>query len=61
MVHGAANLRAPRLDTACAQTDGWMQDTELVGWDALLDDARARNQAFFDRAGISGNSYFSPD
>jgi hypothetical protein len=30
-----------------------------MGWDALLSDARARNQAFFDKAGISGRSYFS--
>ena len=41
--------------------DGFRGSIELVGWDALLDDARARNQAFFDRAGISGKSYFSPD
>ncbi len=34
---------------------------ELMGWDDLLEDARVRNQAFFDRAGISGNSYFSAD
>ncbi len=27
--------------------------------DALLGDARGRNQAFFDRAGISGKSYFT--
>ncbi len=41
--------------------DGFLGSIELVGWDALLDDARGRNQAFFDRAGISGKSYFSPD
>ncbi|MEO7690846.1 MAG: ATP-binding protein [Sphingomonas sp.] len=39
--------------------DGFRGSIELIGWDALLDDAKARNQAFFDRAGISGNSYFS--
>jgi hypothetical protein len=41
--------------------DGFRGSIELLGWDALLDDARGRNQAFFDRAGISGKSYFSPD
>lgn len=41
--------------------DGFRGSIELMGWDALLDDARARNQAFFDRAGISGKSYFSPE
>lgn len=40
---------------------GFQGSIELIGWDALLGDARARNQAFFDRAGISGKSYFSPD
>lgn len=40
---------------------GFRGSIELIGWDALLGDARARNQAFFDRAGISGKSYFSPD
>lgn len=34
---------------------------ELIEWDALLDDARERNQAFFDYAGISGRSVFSRD
>jgi hypothetical protein len=41
--------------------DGFRGSIELIGWDALLGDARCRNQAFFDRAGISGKSYFSPD
>jgi hypothetical protein len=41
--------------------DGFRGYVELVGWDALLKDARERNQAFFDHAGISGKSYFSPD
>lgn len=40
---------------------GFRGSIELIGWDALLGDARARNQAFFDRAGITGKSYFSPD
>ncbi len=39
--------------------DGFRGSIELIGWDALLDDARARNQAFFDSAGISGRSFFS--
>jgi len=41
--------------------DGFRGSIELVGWDAMLADARGRNQAFFDRAGISGKSYFSRD
>ena len=40
---------------------GFLGSIELVGWDALLGDARARNQAFFDYAGISGRSLFSPN
>jgi len=40
---------------------GFRGSIELVGWDALLDDARLRNQAFFDSAGISGRSFFSAD
>ena len=38
---------------------GFHGSIELVGWDQLIGDARARNQAFFDRAGISGDSFFS--
>jgi hypothetical protein len=38
---------------------GFRGSIEVIGWDALLSDARARNQAFFDKAGISGRSYFS--
>ncbi|HLG85557.1 MAG TPA: ATP-binding protein [Bradyrhizobium sp.] len=34
---------------------------ELIGWDTLLTDARERNQAFFEKAGISGRSFFSAD
>jgi hypothetical protein len=34
---------------------------ELIEWDTLLDDAGARNRAFFDSAGISGSSIFSPE
>lgn len=41
--------------------DGFRGSIELMGWDALIEDARGRNQAFFDRAGISGKSYFSPE
>lgn len=41
--------------------EGFRGSIELVGWDTLLGDARGRNQAFFDRAGISGKSYFSAD
>ncbi|UWR91072.1 ATP-binding protein [Phaeobacter inhibens] len=38
---------------------GFRGSIELVPWDALIDDARARNQAFFDKAGISGESIFT--
>ena len=42
------------------QPNGGFRGTiELIGWDALLEDARARNKAFFEHAGISGKSYFS--
>jgi hypothetical protein len=41
--------------------DGFRGSIELMGWDALLADAKARNQAFFDRAGITGKSFFGPD
>lgn len=41
--------------------DGFAGSIELMGWDDLLKDARGRNQAFFDRAGITGKSFFSPD
>lgn len=37
---------------------GFKGSIELIGWDTLLSDARERNQAFFDRAGISGKSFF---
>jgi len=40
---------------------GFRGSIELVSWDALLADARARNQAFFDYAGISGKSFFGTD
>ncbi|GLQ27418.1 ATP-binding protein [Sulfitobacter pacificus] len=38
--------------------DGFRGSIELITWDALIDDARARNQAFFDKAGIIGKSFF---
>ena len=38
---------------------GFHGSVELLGWDQLLSDARARNQAFFDKAGISGDSFFT--
>ncbi len=41
--------------------DGFNGSIELVGWDDLLADAKSRNQAFFDAAGISGKSFFSDD
>jgi hypothetical protein len=39
--------------------DGFNGSIELIGWDDLLLDAKARNDAFFDKAGISGKSFFS--
>ncbi|RME21448.1 MAG: ATP-binding protein [Candidatus Zixiibacteriota bacterium] len=42
-------------------TGGFRGFIELMGWDALIEDAKARNKAFFDRAGISGKSLFSVD
>lgn len=38
---------------------GFKGSIEIISWDALLTDARARNEAFFDSVGISGKSYFS--
>jgi hypothetical protein len=38
---------------------GFRGSIELVGWDELLEDAKARNRAFFDKAGITGESFFS--
>lgn len=40
---------------------GFQGSIELVGWDSLIDDARARNQAFFDKAGITGKSFFGTE
>jgi hypothetical protein len=40
---------------------GFLGSIELIAWDDLLKDAKARNQAFFDKAGISGKSFFSAD
>jgi hypothetical protein len=39
--------------------NGFNGSIELIGWDALIEDARERNKAFFDRAGITGKSMFS--
>ena len=41
--------------------DGFSGSIELIGWDDLIKDANDRNKAFFDRAGISGRSFFSSD
>lgn len=38
---------------------GFAGSIELIGWDALLEDAKIRNRAFFDKAGITGESFFS--
>jgi hypothetical protein len=41
--------------------NGFLGSIELIGWDNLVNDARERNQAFFDKAGISGRSFFDAD
>lgn len=41
--------------------DGFRGSIELITWDALIDDARDRNKAFFDKAGITGKSFFEAD
>ena len=41
--------------------DEFRGSIELIGWDDLLADARARNKAFFDKVGISGKSFFSAE
>lgn len=38
--------------------DGFNGYIELISWDSLIEDARERNQAFFDRAGLGINNYF---
>ena len=38
---------------------GFRGSVELIEWDSLIKDARDRNKAFFDRAGIPGTSIFS--
>jgi len=40
---------------------GYVGTIEVMGWDALIADAKARNKSFFDRIGISGKSFFSLD
>ena len=37
---------------------GFFGSIEVMSWDQLLSDARERNQAFFDKAGITGQSFF---
>jgi hypothetical protein len=39
--------------------DGYNGTIELITWDSLLQDANARNRAFFDRAGIANRNFFS--
>lgn len=40
---------------------GFRGSIELIGWDDLLADAKLRNIAFFEKAGISGKSFFSTE
>lgn len=41
--------------------NGFVGSIELIEWGSLIADARERNAAFFDRAGMSNNSLFSDD
>ena len=41
--------------------NGFLGSIELIGWGALVNNAKTRNQAFFDKVGISGKSFFSSD
>lgn len=34
---------------------------ELISWDTLIDDAKERNHAFFDKAGLGTNNYFEQE
>jgi hypothetical protein len=38
---------------------GFKGTIELIGWDSLLEDAKVRNRAFFERAGIAEKNFFS--
>jgi hypothetical protein len=49
--HGRGRIYPP--------ADGFNGVIELISWDALIDDARERNKAFFERMGLTGKSYFS--
>lgn len=40
---------------------GFQGSIEIIEWDALVKDAQSRNEAFFDRVGISGKSFFGID
>lgn len=40
--------------------DGWNGSIELIEWDKLIRDARDRNHAFFDYAGIDAKTLFPP-
>jgi hypothetical protein len=40
-------------------SSGFRGTIELIGWDALLEDANARNKAFFDSDGIETKNFFS--
>jgi hypothetical protein len=39
---------------------GFQGSIEVIGWDTVLKDAKSRNKAFFERAGLSGQSIFTP-
>jgi hypothetical protein len=40
---------------------GFKGTIELIGWDSLLEDAKVRNRAFFERAGIAEKNFFSEE
>lgn len=41
-------------------TDGFRVRSNSSGWDGLMKDTRERNQAFFDKAGITGARFNAP-
>jgi len=55
LTHGSG----PRMDVVAFTGRMRVSKDPSNSWDALLEDAKARNKAFFDRAGISGKNLFS--
>lgn len=54
--------RTPDGRGRITRPDGGFQGVvEVIGWDSLIDDAKQRNRAFFDKAGIPGKSFFGSE